>query len=358
MRLNRLTKAFFAASSLTATLLAAPVFSANPAQPTVTAPIKIGAVGDSMTDEYLDSGTNANTDIAAYNWVEILGALRADYLNFGEYRGNRENGWPDHRAAGYQFNYAKVAATASKEARMSLDFWITTWDMPIDGSAVGSRYVEDQVTAILEEPIEYAVVAAGSNDYFFKTHDFSLLGTPNRNNEDTGAAFNLSISEALLNHVDRLKAKGVKVMLAYIPMGTAGGADETVLNAIATANRQLKAGAKERDVPMVKLFDFEKTETGGIKVGELEVELTGVAKKADLVPQGSGKTGKCRSDGLCAGPTHKTHFIADDELHPNTTVQAMIANQVIKAFNANYGMAIPLLSDEEILKLTETESLR
>ncbi|CAA0098251.1 Uncharacterised protein [BD1-7 clade bacterium] len=332
--------------------------SAMIASPTMLAnPIIIGAVGDSMTDEYLDTGTNANTDIAAYNWVEILAGLRGQHLNFGEYRPTLKNGWPDHRAAGYQYNFAKVAATASPAARVSLDLWITTYDMPIDSAAMESTYVDDQVTGLLNEPVEFVVVAAGSNDYFFKSNDISLFGNPSRNDEAVDQKFADDVVSSLIRHVDRLQEKDMKVLLAYIPMGTAGGADKAILDSIVYANKTLETAALKRGIPMVKMFDFAKNKDGGITVGDVTVALKGVAKSADLVPKGTQGAGKCRSDGLCAGPTHKSHFIADDELHPNTLVQAQMANQILNALNQGYQLNVPLLTEEEMLSLTNRSAL-
>ena len=317
------------------------------------AAVTIGAVGDSMTDEYLDAGTQANTDIAAYNWVEILAKYRADDLDWGIYKPTRENGWPDHRAAGYQYNYAKVAATANNNARMVLDFWFFTFAMEIDGAAVGSRYVTDQVPMLVKEQVDIAVVAAGSNDYFYHTTNFSLLGNMQPNGVVPDAAFNQSIAEALLQHVDALRASGSKVLLAYIPEGTAAGENKPVEAAIRAANKLLEKGAAQRGVAMVNLFGFAKNADGGVTIGDFTVVNGTTAKKADLLPSGSTNIGKCRADKLCAGPTHKNHFIADDGLHPNTLIQALVANQVIKALNAAYALNIQLLSDDEILALTE-----
>lgn len=316
------------------------------------AAVKMGAVGDSMTDEYLDSGTHANTDLAAYNWVEILALLRSKDLDWGEYREPGEHSWPDYRAAGYQYNYAKVAATASNNARMTLDFWLFDYPMTIDSSAVGSKYVTDQVSAFLKEEVEYAVVAAGSNDYFFKTHDFSITGNYVRNAVMLDASFNAGIAEVLLQQVDRLQAKGIKVVLATIPLGTAGGADEDVIAAIQHTNTLLVEGAEARSVPIVRLFDFAKNDDGGVTVGDLTVLFGSAATNADLLPQGSPMAGKCRSDKLCAGPTHRNHFIADDGLHPNTLIQGLMANQVIAVLNQAYQLNIKTLTNAELLALT------
>ena len=45
-------------------------------------------------------------------------------------------------------------------------------------------------------------------------------------------------------------------------------------------------------------------------------------------------------------------YRAEDGLHPNTVIQGLMANEVLKALNAAYGAGIELLTDEEILALT------
>jgi hypothetical protein len=88
---------------------------------------------------------------------------------------------------------------------------------------------------------------------------------------------------------------------------------------------------------------------GNIQVGELLVLAnTEATDPTDLAPDG---VGPCNSSGDCATLLHSTKYIADDGLHPNTIVQALMANEVLKAMNSAYGAGIALLSDEEILEL-------
>ena len=70
------------------------------------AALNMGMLGDSLTDEYLPAPNFSHTDLAAYNWVQILSLTRADYFNFGEYRGE-DDYWPDRRDAGFEYNFAK-----------------------------------------------------------------------------------------------------------------------------------------------------------------------------------------------------------------------------------------------------------
>lgn len=316
------------------------------------AQVSIGAVGDSMTDEYLDSGTAANTDLAAYNWVEILAESRPGDLDWGEFR-PPSSPWPDYRAGGYQHNHAKVAGTASDAARMKIDMIFFIMEMEIDSALVGSKYVSDQVTGLLAENVDIAVVAAGSNDYYYHTHHFDIGGNGSRNSIDPDTAFNEDVAHSLLAHVDRLLEGESAVLLAYIPPGTAGGeADQPTLDGIAAANAILEAGAAERGIAMVDLYGYNQNEDGSVDFGGMHIPMYSIATEADLVPAGTPGAGKCRSDNLCAGPSHKQNFIADDGLHPNTIIQGLIANQVIDALNAGYGTAIAPLTEAEILAFT------
>ncbi len=127
------------------------------------------------------------------------------------------------------------------------------------------------------------------------------------------------------------------------------------MEGIREANRQLEVGAAEMGIPMVKLFGFEKNEDEGVTVGGVTVPFASAVTNADLVDAGTPGAGKCRSDNKCAGPAHKTRYSASDGLHPNTLVQGLIANQIIKAFNESYGMSIDELSDDEILALAGSD---
>ena len=61
------------------------------------AQINMGAMGDSITDEYLKpnpAGNRYNTDLAAHSWLEIVAQTRPTYINFGTYAPPGGTPWP------------------------------------------------------------------------------------------------------------------------------------------------------------------------------------------------------------------------------------------------------------------------
>lgn len=319
---------------------------------------RIGAVGDSLTDEYLPSPTLASTDLAALSWVQILEKLRSDQVDFGAYR-PAPLYWPDSRHAGYEHNWAKVGAAASDATQVTVAGLLTKWKIRVDGPFVGSAYLSALVTGLSSEiargEIDFAVVAAGQNDFYYKANDFDVSGTASPNGKSIPLSFIQGVAASVLNAVDRLLAAGnVKVVLALIPgaEGTAanGGRAQNVLNAIEQANGLLIAGAAQRGIPVVDLF-------GGLvagqdfHIGNIVIPFDSKASNSDLVFATSG--GVCNSSLWCAGPSHAGKYRAEDGLHPNTIIQAKMANQVIGVLNEAYGAGITPLRDDEILGLVD-----
>jgi phospholipase/lecithinase/hemolysin len=321
--------------------------------PTVVhALVNMGAVGGSVTDEYLAAPTRVETDLAAFSWVEIISLKRANEVNFGEFRSG-EAPWPDKRHAGYEYNWAKVGAAAGNEARVQFSLF----KLKIDNFFVGSEYLEKQVDNILSSvesgQIELVSIGAGSNDFLYETHRFDLAGNMTRNNVDPDAAFADSVSNSLLAQAARLKAAGAKVLLALVPSFTAGGpADLPTQQSIDITNAALISGAAELGIAIVDMYGFERNADGGVTVGGVTVVGGTAATDADLVPAGTPGAGDCYASGLCAGPTHKTKYAAEDGFHPNTIIQGLIANQVIEIMNSFYGTSITPLTEQEIVSLT------
>jgi hypothetical protein len=230
--------------------------------------------------------------------------------------------------------------------RVTVRGLFTKYHIPVDGVLVGSAYLSDLVNGLSSEialgKIDVAIVAAGQNDFYYKANDFDVSGTASANGK--------WISDSYA--VDRLRAAGkAKVVLALIPgpEGTAadGGRAHNVVDAIDRANALLMEGAAARGIPTVDLFativpgeDFQ--------IGNVVIPFDSKASSADLVFAGGGI---CNSAFWCAGPRHATKYRAEDGMHPNTIIQAQMANQVIAALNAVYGAGISPLTDEEILSL-------
>lgn len=322
------------------------------------AQIGMGAVGDSLTDEYLDTHVNAEVDVAAASWVQILAATRAGHLDFGEFRSS-PSGWSGHRDSGYEHNFAKAGGAAWDGTRLRVRFWFFNLNLQITNSFMGSQYLDNQTTGLLSYVNSGAVslvyVGAGSNDLYYYMNRFNTSGVPTQDRSTvTNSVINNVVSD-ILESVDRLQAAGADVVLGMLPTGTAGGeATGDLLAKINSGNTQLIAAAAARGIPIVDVFGFSadpsRFDGTNYTVGSLTIPAGSAATApGDVSTSGSGF---CRSDGKCATASHATKFAADDGLHPNTAIQGLIANQILGAANSAYGTGIPLLTDAEIVALT------
>lgn len=334
----------------------------------VHAQINFGAVGDSLTDEYVQAPNQFTTDLAASSWFEIIANLRSNDFNFGEYR-EAPNYWNDRRDGGYEYNWAKVGAVASDNTMLKINFGSGSTSLPLDHPLVGGgSYISAQATGlaaqITNNQVQAAFVGGGSNDFFYRT----TLFDPAQNRFPDPAAAPLNevndIASSILANLDTLIAAGassasgdVDLVLGLLPAGTAaeGPASTEMLDAIAAVNDLLVAGASQRGVAVADLWgwtldDGRLNSDGSINIGNLVVDASGVATSADLSATGSGI---CVTSGdYCATASHATKATAEDGIHPNTAIQGLIANQILKALNSGYGYDIALLTDTEIVSLT------
>jgi hypothetical protein len=334
-------------------------------------PINMGAIGDSMTDEYLppDPATNKyHTDLAAHSWLEILGQTRSAYINIGSYKEPLATGWGDNREFGYEYNWAKTGGAASRNSIITSG----SFNLPIDsiGSAYGDTQAAGLAIAISSGQVGTAYVGLGSNDFFYQSRVFNFSGVDlprplpfDPSDPVWQAASAADIAGAILSHVDTLIAAGeVNIILASIPLGTAAAEqDPGVVAAINQANAILLEGAGNRGIPPTAIVDLwgwaedpgRVNAQGNVRVGDLVVIANSKATDpADLAPDGIGP---CNFSGNCATLSHTKKYIAEDGHHPNTIIQALMANEVLKAMNIAYSAGIPLLTDEEILAVVSDD---
>ncbi len=317
------------------------------------AQINMGMTGDSLTDDYLGGAAKVNSDLAAFSWGQVLAETRSSDFNFGGYKSVDDGTWDSVRYSGYEYNYATAGGAASDNTTMNISNFLT---LQVDNVQVGSSYLSTQTTALAQEisagNVDTAFVGIGSNDFFYHTNVFDFDG--NWTADPTAVidqAYIDDIANSILAGVDTLlAADSADVLLALIPAGTAGGSNPEILDGINAVNTLLLQGAADRGIATVDLFGYNSdpdrvNEDGAITIGDLIIELDTAASAADISAEG---TGPCNSLG-CATESHANYYLADDGLHPNTIVQALIANQIIDALNSHYGHSIALLSDEEIL---------
>ena len=287
--------------------------------------IRIGVMGDSLSDEYSDWSNRAY----AQNWVEQLVNYRGFDCGPTAVASRQPGGtWGDVRSAGYAYDWANPMATAS--------------------SLLQQGQHTRLVAQIVADQIRYAVLAIGSND--FNPYSEAYAGiyggtwsaarvrhyeTGVLANIETAIATNL-LAGARMVLVD-LPDYGATPFVLSNPIYPDAAKRERVSTVLQNINHQLAELAQRYQIPMVDWFGLEEAMTGPLTnmhttllIGNIPIQCTAT----DLGP------------GPNSCPT--AAFVADG-YHPHTTIQAILANAVLQALNDAYDANVPLFTEEEIL---------
>ncbi len=282
------------------------------------------------------------TDFPARNWVQMLALDRSGDFNFGSLTDN-PNLYGEPRLRGYEYNFARVSGTITS---------------PGLGDHNMAQQVGQLIPYIQTGAIDVVVVNIGSNDFAAWEMKMENLceGGPFY---DPGGFQDQLIAE-LFAQVDALTAAGAnKILIAELPMGTAMGTNESVVAAIVNTNARIQLEAAARSIPTFDAWGFNQDPTkvnpanGDLLIGGYAIPVDTAASVDDATSAGSsgqGVLGACDSDGNCGTLATTLKYLATDGLHPNTPPQGFIANEVIKALNANFGYSVTELTDQEILE--------
>ncbi|HEY3855047.1 MAG TPA: SGNH/GDSL hydrolase family protein [Verrucomicrobiae bacterium] len=282
---------------------------------------KLGAMGDSLTDEYWDAGTSSY----ATNWVDQLVIFRG--INFGPTAAQAGVGtWGSPRNAGYEFNWALSGETSAS--------------LLSDGQDTG---LAAQVASM---GVSNAVLAIGGNDFNPATGDaFLSIYSGLWNAGEIQAYANQTVSN-IETALVTVKNAGASVVVANVidpgltpavaSVATSVSGRQNVSAAIQLVNRGVKALAQKYQVPMVDWYGFETALLGpntSLKstalIGNVAINLRGIDPGPPL------------SDP-------KDAFVSDG-FHPNTVIQGILANLILLAFDNGYGDSVQLFSEQEIL---------
>lgn len=299
--------------------------------------ISAGALGDSLTDEYLGNQFQiGSTDLPALNWVQILQQTRGREIDFGAIELDfMVRGEP--RNEGLEHNWARSGAGA-----LPNPFFLPFASVTAQAAGLAPAVSAGEVNVVF--------VGIGSNDYFFR----ELLGGSFELDDPGYQAFEDSMLAAMEGAILTLQAAGpVEIILARVPAGTAGGTDPVTVAAIEHYNGRLAQAAEELGAVFFDQFAFTskrgRVVRGDFRMGPFKIPFDSVASLDDTVPEGTPFAGPCDSLGNCATLEYARNFTASDNLHPNTVVQGLIANEALKALNTRIKPPIPLLSDIEII---------
>ncbi len=287
---------------------------------------KLGAMGDSLSDEYWDMGWSWSTPYAK-NWPQLLVEYRG--VDMGPTAAQAGVGtWGEPRNTGFDYNWARGGADSA------------------------TLLAQGQHTGLAAQAgsdgVRHAVLAIGGND-------FSLAFQPPGpgNNIYNGAwsasriqAHNAQIVSNVETALATVRAAGVSVVLAnvidagptpavmsYYP--SAANRDR-VTAAIRSLNAGLKSLAQKYQVPLIDWFALGTAILGSnthprstLKVGNVTINL----RASDPGPPNSKPASAFVWDGF----------------HPHTVLQGILANSILQAFNSGYGAGVPLFSEQELL---------
>ncbi len=283
-------------------------------------PLRVLAIGDSLTEEYafeITFSAPASSPFAANtrNWLELLADRRPDHVSFGSYTSSWF-GYPDLRRGGYQYNYGMPGATTvdwlgylSSAAGLSTRIALERHLGEVDAVVIflGGNDLKSDYSGIFHDA-EPPALLAQTVENLATLHDFVRVRKPAlpiiiATLPDIGAT-----PEVSGKYTDPAKRERARQRIA----GT---------NAALAAMAELRGATVARiDRLTDRLFD------------EHPFHLNGTELLYPPDPENGVRRLFCR-----------------DGFHPATAAQALIADTLVKALNNATGAAIPRLENREIL---------
>ncbi len=282
---------------------------------------RLGAMGDSLTDEYWDSGVSTY----ASNWVSILVQFRG--IDMGPTAAQAgTNTWGSPRNEGYEYNWALSGATSA--------------ELLTEGQQTGlaGQANSNSVTS--------GVLDIGANDFNPAATDaYEAIYLGEWTEAEIQSYVNQTVSnvEAALAPV---KGAGISMVLGNIldpgltpavdGFFTSPASRQLVTAAVQSANLGIKNLAQKYRVPLMDWYGLESAVLGSnsnlhssILVGNVAINLRG----SDPGPPNWTPTDAFVSDGF----------------HPNTVFQELLANLILEALNNGYNDNLALFSEQDIL---------
>jgi len=288
--------------------------------------IKLGVMGDSLSDEYFEDPTRAY----AKNWLQQLAEGRVidpgpTVVEAGQLPGT----WGPPRNTGYAYNWAAAVATS--------------WSLLNSGQATG---LASQVVA---DGIGCTVLAIGANDY--NPYSDAYAGIYN----GTWPAEKIRAQELrtlanIRTALVTVRCTGVPLILANIldsgstpsvvtePRSADPKKRQRVTSALNDLNHKLRQLAQTYQIPLVDWFGLAQSMAGSPTNLAPVLLLGNTPLMMQQVDPGPGP-----DSNPAAG------YVADG-FHPHTTIQGVLANAIISALDSGYGANLPLFTEEEILQ--------
>ena len=306
-------------------LLAIPVQAADP--------LKVLAIGDSMTEEYAYEVTFSAPDSSPSNanvrsWTELLRIFRPNDVTLGPYE-NQGGSYLDLRNAGHRYNFGIPGVNVLN--------WVNLLGGSGSGDPLGPLYPvtkEALQDEILWTPV--VVIALGANDLKQEYNDLF-------NDTEPSTFFNQLRNrlEAIHDWVRANRgAHPPKIVICTLPdVGATPQISGTYNIPAKQASTRAKIAAFNQS-----LIAWAATENPPPVVARLDLLTDRVFDQIPFQINGTVFT----LGGSNENPP--TQVFCKDGFHASTVAQAYIANEIIVALNTSMGTAIPKFSDREILR--------
>lgn len=296
------------------------------------APLRVLAIGDSLTEEYVfefpfsapDSDPlNAN----ARNWPEILAQQRPTWLGMGSY-GSSLGSYPDLRDGGFKYNYGVPSFTTGDWVDVLESTFIDTFS----GDPLDILRYSTKIALIRHlEEVDVALVFLGGND--LKNSYSSIFNDPVPPAVLAQTVLNLTnICDFIRSEVPTLP-----IIVATVPDV---GASPVVFNKHTDpAKRQV---ARLR-IASMNAEVIQMAAARGATVARVDLLTDRVFDQIPLHLNGTVFS-------LVPDPENPPHAaFCKEGFHPSTMPQALIADILIDAVNRATGATVPRLTNREIL---------
>jgi lysophospholipase L1-like esterase len=292
-----------------------------------SAQLKVLAIGDSLTEEYVfevpfsapDSDPlNANTK----NWVEILAKRRPAQFSIGSYSGVIGS-YPDLRNGGYKYNYGVPSLTAEKWVRVVQS-----------GLFQDPEFYTTKLALIrhLESEVDIALIVLGGND--LKTDYSGIFNDP-----EPPALLAETVANLRILH-DFVRAQNASLPIVIATAPDIGATPEV---ADKYTDPVLRARARARIAGMNASI-IALAASKGATVMRVDVLTDRIFDQIPLHLNGT-------EFSLVPHPENPpTHMFCKDGFHPATPGQALMADFAVQAINQAFGSTrITPLANREIL---------
>jgi lysophospholipase L1-like esterase len=291
--------------------------------PLHSAPLRLLAIGDSLTEEYRFespfSAPDSDPLVAnARNWVELLHARRPLGFTMGNYQSTLGS-YADFRNAGYEYNYGVPGFKAQRwDELLYRQYSLSELLIPENAFSISTRVeLKSDLSAV-----DAVLVFVGGNDLSLANSDAQ---------HDTIRQHIIRIH----SYVRANAPSGMPIIIATIPDIGATPQEKLSDPAASVASRQRVATLNANIAAMDSLPHTHIARIDAITdriFDQQPFHLNGTLFAYPPDPENPPR-----------------HLFCKDGFHAGTVTQALIANEILKAINTFSATPIPLFTNREIL---------